>query len=80
MKHLFHEKYETYTTEANNIATAIRLAVEPIIKGAIEHGYLSHEVEVIALSEISLITAYIRLTRNSELYKAERIEKQNKKG
>jgi hypothetical protein len=67
MKKLYREEYETWTEEANQIASQFSRLVKDFISKQMEE-YSSVELENVLQSELGIIFSFERLTRNRKIY------------
>lgn len=72
MKSLFN-KYEAYNTDGNKISVEIQDVLEPIFEKWVKKGYKTNDIELIAISTTSTISAITRLEISMKEIKQERI-------
>lgn len=74
MKSLFN-KYEAYNTCGSKVSDEIQEALDPIFKKWSDKGYKVNDVESIAMDNISISSALIRMKRSMKMVKLERAKK-----
>lgn len=74
MKRLFTEQYETYTKEAQIVASEIGPQIRKIIeKFCGEEGYSIIDIEHLLISEVTLNIAEFKILRNRKIKKDKEI-------
>ena len=70
MKSLFN-KYEAYNKVGGQVSDEMREAIKPIFEKWANKGYKIHDVEMIALDNITMESAILRATRAMKMRKEE---------
>lgn len=71
MKSLFN-RYEAYNKHGNVVSTEMQEALEPVFEKWVKKGYKTNDIELIAISNASVISAITRLGISMKKIKRER--------